>query len=131
MPPRNQSGGSQAAAEATAELIAGYKPPVGLAAAVALMRNAFDEQAHVLWKAGGPRNSHTEEIGAILVEIGDNRRVILATGLQSGAFKLFAEVSGKTPEAMALELGLVFGVTPETKPQAEVQAEEPKNEPEA
>jgi hypothetical protein len=97
-----------ALAAAEAVLIAGYKPPVGVAAGVAFLREKFDESAYVLNTTKGPKGTRITEISSVLVEINGIRRVIEVQGFESGNFKLFGEIAGKTPEALAASLGAMY-----------------------
>lgn len=89
---------------ATAEAIATREQPKGVAAAIEALRSAHDEDAQILWTTGGPRKSHLDEIAGVMVEIDGARRIVIACGYASGAFKLFREVAGKTPEAILANL---------------------------
>lgn len=77
---------------AIAEAVATREPPKGVAAGMEFLRASFDEEAHILWTANGPKRTRTTELAGALVEINGVRRVIIISGLESGAFKLFAEV---------------------------------------
>lgn len=82
-------------------LIAGYKPPAGVAAGVDFLRKAFDEGAHVLWTTKGAKGGRVAEISGVLAEIDGIRRVVEIHGYESGGFKFFGEALGKTPEDQA------------------------------
>lgn len=78
-----------------AEALATRIEPKGVALAVETIRAKLDEDAHVLWMANGPRKSHIEELGAILVSVEGVRHVMIVQGMASGDFKLFHEIPGK------------------------------------
>lgn len=82
--------------------------PSGTDAAVEALRAAFGDDVVTLWRMGGPRKSHTDEVVCVLVEIGDQPRRIVVQSFESGNFKLFAEVGGKTAEQMVGTLGGLF-----------------------
>ena len=84
-------------------------PAKGLDAAVAHLRGAFGDDVVTLWTTSGPRNSHTEKLAGVLVEIGERPRKLIVQAFTSGGFKLFAEVSGKSPEHMIKALEDEFG----------------------
>lgn len=90
-----------ALAAAETALLAGYKPPVGVAAGVDFLRRTFDEGSHVLNTTKGAKGSRTTDISQVLVEVDGIRRVIEVHGFESGAYKLFGEVPGKTEDALA------------------------------
>lgn len=85
-------------------LLAGYRPPVGVAAGVDFLRKEFDEGAHVLWTTKGAKGGRVAEISGVLVEVEGIRRVVEIHGYETGGFKLFGEVPGKTPEEQAIAL---------------------------
>lgn len=93
---------------ATSTLLAGYKPPAGVAAGVDFLRRAFDETAHVLNTTKGAKGSRTTDISQVLVEVDGIRRVIEVHGFESGAYKLFAEVTGKGEDAQADAIRHIF-----------------------
>lgn len=97
-----------ALAAAETALLAGYKPPVGVAAGVDFLRRAFDETAHVLNTTKGAKGSRTTDISQVLVEVDGIRRVIEVHGFESGAYKLFAEVTGKGEDAQADAIRHIF-----------------------
>lgn len=96
---------AEQADEATA---AGDAKPSGTDAAVEALRAAFGDDVVTLWRTGGPRKSHTDEVVCVLVEIGGQPRRIVVQSFESGNFKLFAEVGGKTAEQMVEALGGLF-----------------------
>lgn len=96
------------AAALIAGLVAGYTPPVGVAAGVAFLREAFDEGAYVLNTTKGPKGTRITEISAVLTEINGIRRVIEVQGFESGAFKLFGEIAGKAPDALKASINAMY-----------------------
>jgi hypothetical protein len=96
----------------TATLASQYKPPVGVAAGVEFLRKHFDEGAHVLTSGKGAKGSRVAEVSTVLVEIDGVRRVVEIHGFESGAFKLFAEVPGKTDEVIAGWLSGMYAAEP-------------------
>lgn len=82
--------------------------PTGLKAAVAFLQANFDEEAHILWSTNGPRKSKTTQLAGILCEIDGIRRVVVVNEFESGAYRLFAEIAGKTREDVAYNLGNTY-----------------------
>lgn len=78
--------------------------PTGLKSAVAFLQANFDEEAHILWSTNGPRKSKTTQLAGVLCEVEGSRRVIIVNEFESGAYRLFAEVGGKTPEGVIVNL---------------------------
>lgn len=90
------------AAAAEAEALASRVQPTGIAGAVERFRSV-DEDAQALWMTGGPRNSHTANIGAVLVNLppeavgGETKReILLVQAFVSGKFKVFREADIET-----------------------------------
>lgn len=88
----NEPEGAETPEAAETEAVTTREEPKGVKAGVEFLRTTYDESAHVLWKTGGPRNSHIEEIAGVLVEIDGSRRIVIVNGMASGAYKLFTEV---------------------------------------
>lgn len=105
---QNADASTTALAAAEAALIAGYKPPVGVAAGVAFLRERFDEGAYVLNSSKGPKGTKMTEVSQVLAEINGIRRIIEVQGFESGAFKLFGEIAGKTPDALAASVSAMY-----------------------
>lgn len=97
-PASSNAGPINPALEAAAELIATREQPVGVAGAVELFRQ-YDEEAHVMWQANGPRKSHIEEIAAVMADVfqDGNRRVYIVQAFASGKFKLYSELREGSP----------------------------------
>lgn len=96
------------APEQADEAAASDAKPSGTDAAVEALRAAFGDDVVTLWRTGGPRKSHTDEVVCVLVEIGDQPRRIVVQSFESGNFKLFSEVCGKTAAQMVEALGELF-----------------------
>src|SRR5215472_11970182 len=74
-------------------------PPTGTELALQHLRETFDPDAGVMWRTRGAKNTKQTEIVGIMCEIGDGaRRIVVAVGLASGAFKLFSEVPGRATD---------------------------------
>jgi hypothetical protein len=73
------------------------------------LRAAFGDDVVTLWRTGGPRKSHTDEVVCILAEIGGVPRRIVVQSFTSGNFKLFAEIGGKTANVQVANLEALWG----------------------
>ena len=80
-------------------LVAGLSAPA-MAGTAGPPGHLFGDDVVTLWRTSGPRKSHTDEVACILAEIGDYPRKVVIQSFTSGAFKVFAEVAGKTPDQM-------------------------------
>lgn len=89
---------------AITEALTTRETTTGIPAAVEAIRASLDEDAHVMWSANGPRGTHIERIACVMASVDGARRLILVAGYQSGAFKLFGEVAGKTGADQVSEL---------------------------
>lgn len=79
-----------------AEALASRVQPVGLAAAIERLR-AIDEDAHVLWRTNGPRNSHITELAGVLAEVEGQRRVFIVQAFSSGKTRFWSECATDWP----------------------------------
>lgn len=79
-----------------AEALANRVQPVGLAAAIERLR-AIDEDAHVLWRTNGPRNSHITELAGVLAEVEGQRRVFIVQAFSSGKTRFWSECATDWP----------------------------------
>jgi hypothetical protein len=99
---RSQSDAAKGASDGAAAALAAEpeESATGLDAAIQHFRSKFGDDVVTLWRTSGPRKSHTDEVACILAEIGDYPRKVVIQSFTSGAFKVFAEVAGKTPDQM-------------------------------
>lgn len=79
-----------------AQAAAARTPPVGLNAAIERLRE-LDEDAHVLWRTSGPRNSHIDELAGVLAEVEGARRVYIVQAFASGKVRFWAECAPDWP----------------------------------
>lgn len=84
------------------------EPAKGLDAALADLRAAYGQDVVTLWRASGPRKGHIAEVACVLAEIEDYPRRIMVQAFTAGTYKLFAEVKGKSPDQMMVELTALF-----------------------
>src|SRR5690242_6392305 len=101
---KNEGGAPDAAAEAERQAAETRTAPKGVKGAIETIRNTVDEGAHVLWTTSGPRNSHIAEIGCVLVTQGEIPAMYVVAVYDSGEFKLYHPVPGKTGAAQCAML---------------------------
>jgi hypothetical protein len=76
----------------------------GIVEAVRLLREKYDEEATVLWRTAGARNSRVEAIASVVVTRAIPTNVegveptiktqrILVVGFESGAFRIYEEAT--------------------------------------
>lgn len=76
-------------------------PKTAINAALDDFRANRDPDATVLWKAKGPKNSHTTELAGVLVEIDGVPSRVIVQGFGTGAYKVFREEPKTKPAAPA------------------------------